>query len=706
MAYPGFVTSVGKETASVFRDGYIFTVKNDIELEKGDWVSGDFDPKTKSISNMEKTFEPLKCYPINESFHFIAGYPIGAKFLKPFGKLDISQVPTYFKPNEFVTAVFRLDLEPTCVVTVEEVLFPHAERAFHPSSAIPVNLSFEYYDEMYDVYEGDNEDTNNHQYLFNDPKVLDPKVLLSSDESDDDIPINYDPIPAYLRKAPVLPTPQEEIPIPSPPRVVRDLFVPETYQREKNPQPYSVRKQISFTPSPTSSPSPVMPKRESAKKEKSNGSKFLMQKQKYFRDTADSSPALSSESEGQYVLKPNHPSAKNYIPFSIKNDSRSYSPKRSDDESSADEYDEHVADPVKDEESPFRVERFDFASDNDPYNVDSRAYDTENSDKSYSPLPSDNSDIGFSDLKNNKISSSDESLNFDGKELKEYMNDIKAWSHVNDGEKMQKIKASNNRHILIAKFDKFAVCYDSNERSNFGVIFCDGDNKECYDSLVVGGIYKGLMGEIFDNRATNGMPDLGYYLIRPEKVKNSEIHHSAIHVTMKRYKPLINFWTFDNHFTILDVDKFGSVALPTKYVHLLGDGAWIAGTAKFYVHPKITYYWSFVGDFGIFLGGKDTRFRIDESETFYYHLTTKYAKYLEVGGPEYYSPPETQWPIFPHLADIPSTSKVQLENETSKDAKPLSRRKLDALVPTFEYFQNDETSSTFAKDWHRRFEFY
>uniref|UniRef100_A0AC34FJV6 Uncharacterized protein n=1 Tax=Panagrolaimus sp. ES5 TaxID=591445 RepID=A0AC34FJV6_9BILA len=745
MDYPGFVPFVGENTACIFRDGYIYNVLNNMRLKTGDWVTGNFNPSTNSCTNVAKTFEPLRTILADEAFYFIGGYCIGAESVIPFGKLDISNVPTCYKPNEVVTAIFKLVMKGSCTVTVEEILFSHSTGTFHPSSAIPVEFTNDQQSEIDQEDTMNNEDTYSHPNLSNDPfySLSDPRFLGSTaDDSDDDIPVDFDPIPAELRK-PVIPAHKEAIP---PLPVAKDygtsaatmsepIILPFYYGDKNNPtiqkrklQPIPVKKQMSFTPSPASispqnTPPPlVMPRRDPDKKENLNKSIFLMQKQnKHLRNYEDSSPGFSTESEGQNAQGSDLASTKNRSPYSSDIDSRQYSPKFSDGEDFyVDNDDEYDADPEYDEEAPFRSERVDSTSDDDinQYNLHDNVYDSENFDKSFSPSQNSLDEIQIGNLTNpynlefdqqeprvndpnysspstntkSDSSSGDESLNFEGKGPKEFMNDIKAWSHVSAGEKL-KINAFSNRHIVFAKYEKFAVCHDSDDGRNFGVIFRDENNLKYYDSIAVGGVYKGSMGEIFDNQALNGMPDLSYYLIRPEKVKQCDLRHSVIYVSMKKRGSILQYWNYDNNFTILDVENFGSVAFPKKHFHHITSGALIRGTARFYVHPKIKYYWSFVGNFYIYPDERGSFIRIDESETFCNYLKTKHAKYLAVGGPEYYTPPES-------FKDGSLTT-----NAESKDGKCYSRRQVDTLIPTFEYVRSRYIKPFSRKLWNCHHEF-
>uniref|UniRef100_A0A914QTN4 Uncharacterized protein n=1 Tax=Panagrolaimus davidi TaxID=227884 RepID=A0A914QTN4_9BILA len=201
--------------------------------------------------------------------------------------------------------------------------------------------------------------------------------------------------------------------------------------------------------------------------------------------------------------------------------------------------------------------------------------------------------------------------------------------------------------------------------------------RKIFDSLVEGGVYSGAMGTYMDNESTNGMPNITYYLIRPKEHRRYAVKNSVISINnMNKWKSIKQVWSFNNSFKILDVEKFGSIAFPSKYSHLIHDGDLIKGTARLYLHPYIHYSWGFVGEFCINSNGASQTIFIDETESFNYHLKTKYAKNLELVGPQYNMPdPES---------DCTSSSTKHGPNQ-SKDDVILTRRELEDAIPTFEY---------------------
>uniref|UniRef100_A0AC35FFN2 Uncharacterized protein n=1 Tax=Panagrolaimus sp. PS1159 TaxID=55785 RepID=A0AC35FFN2_9BILA len=678
MDYPGFVAFVCNNTAYVFRDGLMYNVnKDENKIETGDWVNGNFEPSKNICSNIKTVPAPLKTVLSEDAFYFIGGYHIGTDYVKPFGKVDISEIPSYYKPNEVVTALFKFVTAKSCTVKVEEILFSHSEGTFDPTSAIPISLEdqIDQNDDTKDVEDAKQDNSNDLFYSLGDPKFL------NSGDSDSDIPIEFDPIPAKYRKS--YPSTlnvevklvNEEYPIP----VARDYSVPESSksknglpfyfgndrannQPQTKPQTLPVQKKFQPSPPLASSP-PGIPQRKSS--------------QKYSSDFHSSyTPGFQISSS----FKANNSSSSKYYPR--------FSPKHSDVEIGSNEDDEYDKNPDEDDECSFWPEIDDHTFYKKQRNIICTNALNTASTKKFSSITNDQifkDDNAVYRKKQCKsgYAASDLDLKFDGKAHKEFMNNIEAWSHVYVGDKVQDVKSYSDRHLLFAKFEDFAITYYSDANTNeenFGVIFRkDKENLKQFDSLVEGGVYTGGMGTYMDNESKNGMPIITYYLIRPKEHRRYAVENSVICINnMNKWKSIKQSWCFNYSFKILDVERFGSIAFPSKYSHLIHDGDLIKGTARFYLHPDIHYSWGFVGEFCINSNGLSQIIFIDETESFYYHLKTKYAKNLEFVEPQYNMPD--------YESDYTSTS-TKCDSNQSKGDVLLTRRELEDAIPTFEYVE-------------------
>uniref|UniRef100_A0A914QRV2 Uncharacterized protein n=1 Tax=Panagrolaimus davidi TaxID=227884 RepID=A0A914QRV2_9BILA len=452
MDYPGFVPFVCNNTAYIFRDGSIYNVnKDENNLGTGDGVIGNFEPSKNICSNLKKVEAPLKTVLSDDAFYFIGGYHIGTDCVKPFGKIDISEVPSHYKPNEVVTALFKLVTAKSCAVKIEEILFSHSEGTFDPTSAIPISLEdqMDQNDDTKDDEDAKQDKSNDLFYSLSDPKFLNSDDTYPSPKLNEGVkPVN------------------EEYPIP----VARDYNVPES-SKSKNglpfyfgndrtnnkpqtePQTLPVQKQFQPSPPLTSSPPPGIALRRSSQN-------------------------FSSDSDISYTpgfqissVKANNPNSSKYHPM--------FSPKHSDVEISSNEDDEYDENPDEDEEYPFWPELDDHTFYSKQRNIICtnalNTASTENfSSNTNDQIFKDDNAVYREKQCKSGYAASDLDSKFDGKAPKEFMNNIEAWSHVYVGDRVQDVKSYSDRHLLFAKFEDFAITYYSDANTNeenFGVIF-------------------------------------------------------------------------------------------------------------------------------------------------------------------------------------------------------------------------------------------